>query len=98
MERTTRMSDLAEDEGFIVAYPQGFGDINAEAAGDDGANAWQSWNGGGCSLSPGPLGERRCLCLRCVCRARASQRRCSQRRPRVTRVSVCVRLSAMPLR
>lgn len=56
-ERITRFSDVAEKEGFLVVYPQGFGDINAEAAGDDGAPGWQSWNGGGCSQSPGPLGE-----------------------------------------
>lgn len=57
IEQTTHFSDMAEQEGFLVAYPQGFGDINSEAAGDDGAGGWQSWNGGGCSQSPGPLGE-----------------------------------------
>ncbi len=57
MEERTGFSDMAEDENFIVVYPQGLGDINAEAAGDDGTPGWQSWNGGGCSQSPGPLGE-----------------------------------------
>lgn len=57
MEQSTGFSDVAEKEGFIVVYPQGFGDINDEAAGDDGLPGWQSWNGGGCSQSPGPLGE-----------------------------------------
>lgn len=41
---------------YVVAYPQGMGDINADAD-PQKAGDWYSWNGGGCSQSPGPLGE-----------------------------------------
>ena len=41
---------------FVGVYPQGMGDINHDADPEHAAN-WYSWNGGGCSQSPGPLLE-----------------------------------------
>jgi poly(3-hydroxybutyrate) depolymerase len=65
-ELYTGMSRLADQlpatRSFIVVYPQGMGDMNARAAaqrvrGGWGAAVTPSWNGGGCSSSPGPLGS-----------------------------------------
>ena len=59
-ESYSALSQLADtlqgNLSFIGVYPQGMGDINP-AADPQHAADWYSWNGGGCSQSPGRLGE-----------------------------------------
>lgn len=53
----TQLADsLRGNLSFIGVYPQGMGDINP-AADPQQLENWYSWNGGGCSQSPGRLGE-----------------------------------------
>eukprot|EP01043_Picozoa_sp_COSAG02_P009258 COSAG02_NODE_312_length_24941_cov_60.672611_6_plen_472_part_00 len=53
----TQLADtLSGNLSFIGVYPQGMGDINPTAD-PQRAGDWYSWNGGGCSQSPGRLGE-----------------------------------------
>ncbi len=53
----TQLADtLRGNLSFIGVYPQGMGDINPSAD-PQHAGDWYSWNGGGCSQSPGRLGE-----------------------------------------
>ena len=53
----TQLADMLHGNlSFIGVYPQGLGDINPDVD-PQHAGDWYSWNGGGCSQSPGRLGE-----------------------------------------
>eukprot|EP01052_Picozoa_sp_SAG31_P033616 SAG31_NODE_3823_length_3849_cov_2.562133_3_plen_168_part_00 len=52
-----------QDATFLTVYPQGLGNLNANAAEERAHNGYArstsvpSWHGGGCAESPGPQGE-----------------------------------------
>jgi len=48
-ERSLGLTELAEQEGFMVVYPDGMDDTKTPGE-------WGSWNAAGSSASPGPLG------------------------------------------